>query len=727
MLEQSDATSGACELTASSHRDCSGDQVLKSGDTFLLVDRLGEIGCPIANEQGLYHAGTRYLSAWSLRINGERPMLLSSTMKLDNSLMIAQSTTPNMVLADGVTLPHGTLHLFRSLIVQGNNFYEHLKLTNYFNQPLRFPVEYHYTADYADIFEIRGLTRDRRGADIPEKINGQSVTLGYRGLDDRTRETRIEFENSVECVEADRCRLVIDLDVGQEFNIYATVSCDPASSPIDSADHVAADHAAAVQAVSSGIKRTEQERTKIVTSNEQFNAWIDRSVADLQMLTTQTTNGAYPYAGVPWFATPFGRDGIITALETLWAQPEIACGVLSFLAATQATEIDSASEAEPGKIIHEMRSGELAALGEIPFRQYYGTVDATPLFVMLAGEYYRRTGDRDFIASIWENIRQAVTWIDEYGDSDGDGFIEYQSHHDRGLVHQCWKDSNDSIFHADGSTAQGPIAVSEVQGYVYAAKRSAAELAILFGETDWATRLNKQAKELKKKFNQMFWVQSLGTFAIALDGKKKPCEVHNSNAGHLLFTGIAKTRYAESVSKSLTCKEGFNGWGIRTISDGQARFNPMSYHNGSVWPHDTAIGIAGMSRYDMQNYALPVAEGLFDASTFNDLHRLPELFCGFTRLHGHSPTLYPVACSPQAWAAGAVFMVLQAMMGLRFSPTRPQIVFENPLLPPYLHWIRIEHLRVANGSVDLVLRRHPRDVGLNVERKEGDVQLVVIG
>lgn len=727
MIEQSNATNDACELTASSHRDCSGDQVLKSGDTFLLVDRLGEIGCPTANEQGLYHAGTRYLSTWSLRVNGERPVLLSSTMKLDNSLMIAQSTTPDMVLEDGVTLPHGTLHLFRSLIVQGSSFYEHLKLTNYFDQPLRFPIEYHYNADYADIFEIRGLTRDRRGDNLPEKINGKSVTLGYRGLDDQTRETRIEFENGVEYVEADWCRMMVDLNVGQEVNIYATVSCDPATGPIDADDHVAADHAAAVQTFSDGIKRAEQQRTKIVTSNEQFNAWIDRSVADLQMLTTQTDDGAYPYAGVPWFATPFGRDGIITALETLWAQPEIARGVLSFLAATQATEIDSASEAEPGKIIHEMRSGELAALGEIPFRRYYGTVDATPLFVMLAGEYYRRTGDQDFITSIWENIRHAVAWIDEYGDSDGDGFVEYQSHHDRGLVHQCWKDSNDSIFHTDGSTAKGPIAVSEVQGYAYAAKRSAAELAILLGETDWANRLNKQADQLKHKFNEMFWVESLGTFAIALDGEKKPCEVHNSNAGHLLFTGIAEQQYAERVSKSLTCQAGFNGWGIRTISDGQARFNPMSYHNGSVWPHDTAIGIAGMSRYDMQHYALPVAEGLFDASTFNELHRLPELFCGFTRLHGHSPTLYPVACSPQAWATGAVFMVLQAMMGLRFSPTQPQIVFENPLLPAYLNWVRIDNLQVAGGSVDLVLRRHPRDVGLNVERKEGNVQLVVIG
>jgi glycogen debranching enzyme len=405
----------------------------------------------------------------------------------------------------------------------------------------------------------------------------------------------------------------------------------------------------------------------------------------------------------------------------------MARGVLGFLAATQAGDVDAAAEAEPGKIIHEMRDGEMAALGEVPFRRYYGTVDATPLFVILAGEYYRRTGDKAFISSIWENIHRAVAWIDDYGDVDGDGFVEYESHNQRGLVHQCWKDSNDSIFHADGTSAQGPIAVSEVQGYVYSAKLLAAELAMLFDETAWALQLRQQAEELKRKFNRSFWVESLGTFALALDGSKRPCSVRNSNAGHALFTGIAETEYAEQICQALTNEQAFNGWGIRTISEGQSRFNPMSYHNGSVWPHDTAICIAGMSRYGFQQYALPIAEGLFDASSFNELHRLPELFCGFQRLAGHSPTLYPVACSPQAWAAGGVFLVLQAMMGLKFSPEKPQIRFENPLLPAYLNWVRIENLQVANGSVDLVLRRHPRDVGLNVERKDGNVQLVVLG
>jgi glycogen debranching enzyme len=374
-----------------------------------------------------------------------------------------------------------------------------------------------------------------------------------------------------------------------------------------------------------------------------------------------------------------------------------------------------------------MRDGEMASLGEIPFRRYYGTVDATPLFVVLAGRYYQRTGDGEFIRSIWSNIRRAVHWMDEYGDSDGDGFIEYASHTKQGLVHQCWKDSNDSVFHADGRDARAPVAVSEVQGYAYEAKLLAADLADLFEEPSWADQLRNEAGQLKQRFNDVFWVDSIGTFALALDGDKQPCAVRNSNAGHLLFSGIVEQQYARPVADTLTNPRAFNGWGIRTISEGEARYNPMSYHNGSVWPHDTAIGVAGLCRYGFIDEAGEVLTGLFHASLFNELHRLPELFCGFDRLPGHGPTQYPVACSPQAWAAGSVFLVLQSILGLSFAPTRPQVRFDLPRLPTFLDWVRIQNLRIGNGSVDLALRRHPRDVGLNVERKEGDIQIVVVG
>ncbi|QDV13068.1 Amylo-alpha-1,6-glucosidase [Rosistilla oblonga] len=715
------------DVQAQTNRAPADIQVLKQGDTFAIFDRLGEVGTAGESEQGLYHLGTRFLSNWELLINQKRPLLLNSTMKEDNSSLVVQMTTPELPQS-GHVLPQGTLHVFRSMLLDSGGFYEHLQLKNYSRCPIELSIEYRFDADFRDIFEVRGERRAKRGDLLEPEINGSTVKLAYRGLDEQQRQVSLAFEGQIESIQRRRCVMHVRLDGGGETTLHAMAECRTEKpGHVKKPETPPRNHAEAVEGWTTRIRETESERTEIFTSNEEFNGWLNRSNADLDMLISDTIYGRYPYAGVPWFATPFGRDGIITAIETLWVRPKLSRGVLSFLAATQATEVDPNVEAEPGKIIHEMRDGEMATLGEVPFKRYYGTVDATPLFVVLAGQYFRRTGDREFIEFIWHNIRRAINWIDEYGDLDGDGFVEYQSHNDRGLTHQCWKDSNDSIFHSDGRDARGAIAVSEVQGYVYEAKLLAAELAEVMDDHSWAAELRKQAAELKVKFHDAFWVNSLGTYAIALDGDKKPCEVRNSNAGHLLYSGIVDETHAESVAATLIDPRTFNGWGIRTISDGEARFNPMSYHNGSIWPHDTAICAAGLARYGFRDACARVTAGLFDASLFNDLHRLPELFCGFDRMPGHAPTLYPVACSPQAWATGAVFLLLQSILGLEFSPTKPQIRFENPRLPDFLNWVRIQNLRVGDGVVDLAFHRHPRDVGMNVERKEGDVQIVVIG
>ncbi len=513
----------------------------------------------------------------------------------------------------------------------------------------------------------------------------------------------------------------LNLAPGETIRIESAIRCAE-----DRPTTVHTTHRDAVNQFDQQNHDRQSTRTSVVTSNERFNQWINRSLADLQMLICNTDTGEFPYAGVPWFATPFGRDAIITALETCWLQPQLSRDTLRFLANTQATECNTAAASEPGKIIHEMRDGEMAELGEIPFRRYYGTVDATPLFLILAGKYFRRTGDAEFIRSIWPNLLAALKWIDHWGDRDGDGFVEYKSHGDSGLVHQCWKDSNDSIFHADGSDPPGALAVCEVQGYVYQGKLLCAEMATMLGETELAIQLIQQADELKTKFNAAFWSPEINNFAIALDGNKRRCEVRSSNIGHLLYTDIIAPQYIDAVCDALTSQQAFNGWGIRTIFEGEARYNPMSYHNGSVWPHDTAIGVAGLAKQGQKLRAMPMVEGLYNASLFNEWHRLPELFCGFPRMLGHGPTLYPVACSPQAWAAGSVFLTLKAMLGLTFSPHKPQIRFDNPQLPHFIDWVAIRNLRLANGSVDLVLRRHPRDVGLTVERKEGDIDIVVM-
>src|SRR5262249_49244326 len=375
------------------------------------------------------------------------------------------------------------------------------------------------------------------------------------------------------------------------------------------------------------LARMEPSSCAIYTTNEQFNDWVNRSGADLRMMITATPFGMYPYAGVPWFSTVFGRDGILTALEYLWVDPTLARGVLGYLAANQAKDILPAQDAEPGKILHETRNSEMALLGEVPFHRYYGSVDSTPLFVMLAAAYFERTADLDFIRSIWPNIALALDWIDRHGDPDRDGFVEYHRRSPKGLVQQGWKDSQDSIFHSDGALADGPIALCEVQGYCYAAKLGAAGIAAALGEHTRAVGLRRAAENLRVRFEGAFWCEEISTYAIALDGEKRQCQVRSSNAGQCLYTGIASRERAERTAHTLFGSDGYSGWGIRTIATSEIRYNPMAYHNGSIWPHDNALIAMGLARYGFKDLAAKVLTGLLDASIFINLHRIPELFC----------------------------------------------------------------------------------------------------
>jgi glycogen debranching enzyme len=696
-------------------------EVLKQGETFAVFDRYGDIHPVLPSPQGLYHDGTRFLSRLELSVGEQRPLLLSATVKEDNALLTVDLTNPD-IMADGrPPVPRGVLHLCRTRFLWKGTCFERIRVHNYSLDDVPISLSFGLDADYADLFEARGRQRTHRGSRLTTTHSDDEIVLGYEGLDLVVRRTRVRCRPSPSRIDASGLMVETLIRPQADATWDLTISCETDRRPsrvLISYDRALADAEAALRADRS-------RDCHIYTSNEQFNDWLNRSVADLHMMISETPEGPYPYAGVPWFSTPFGRDGIITALEFLWVNPTVARGVLAYLASTQATEVRPEQDAEIGKILHESRRGEMAALGEIPFGRYYGSVDSTPLFVILAGAYYERSGDLPFVRELWPRIELALHWIDHYGDPTGKGFVSYDRQSSHGLVHQGWKDSHDAVFHADGTPAAGPIALCEVQAYVYHAKRKAADLARLVGDLHRAEELLAEAESLRERFEREFWCEEIASYALALDGKRRPCRVLASNAGHCLFGGIAEPERGLQVARSLLTDEFFSGWGIRTLATSERRYNPMSYHNGSVWPHDNALIAAGMAEYGYKEGVVKILAGLFDASLFLDLHRMPELFCGFPRRPGESPTLYPTACVPQAWASAAAFLLLQSCLGLQIDAPGRRLRFVNPVLPPFLERVEIRNLTIGEAGVDLILERRPEDVAVTAARRDGEVEISV--
>ena len=703
-------------LATSSPAD-ENDRVLKQGESFAIFDRHGDIKPVGLAEEGLYHRGTRFLSDLRLLIGDERPLLLGSTARLDNSRLAIDLTNPDMMM-DGSALRSGTVHISRTKVLWAASCHERIVLRNFGENVVVLPITLRFAADYVDLFEVRGMERPSRGSILEPRLEDGAIVLAYDGLDGVRRTSRVTLTPRPDVIGGHEARYSLELQPQRTNQIDVRISCEVGSAARSVGFDTATERA-------TGELRGRLDRSaRIRSSSESFDVWVHRSLADLVMMTSETSEGSYPYAGVPWFSTVFGRDGIITALQLLWVQPWLARGVLGHLAAAQATKDEPARDAQPGKILHEVRHGEMATLNEVPFGRYYGSHDATPLFVILAEAYHRQTADLDFIRSLWPNIEAALDWLDGPADPDHDGFIEYARRTPTGLAHQGWKDSNDSVFHADGRLAEGPIALCELQAYAFAARRGAATLANALGHVERASELAMQADKLRVRFEKEFWVEELGTFGIALDGDKRLCRVRTSNPGHCLFAGIVGPDRAGSVADELLSDAMFSGWGVRTVAAGQPRYNPMSYHDGSIWPHDNAIAALGLARAGFPDHAVRVMGGLFDASRHFDLARLPELFCGFSRRPGEGPTRYPVACAPQAWAAGSVFMLLQACMGLQVDATARSLTLSQARMPLFLDHLRIDNLAVGDVRLDLILERQEHGVGVNVLRKTGPVEVI---
>jgi glycogen debranching enzyme/glycosyltransferase involved in cell wall biosynthesis len=668
---------------------------LKDMDTFVVANAMGDI---IGKGDGLFRNDTRVLSNWRLML-AEKPLsLLSSDISQDDVFFGAHITNRPLPPLGQSAVPEGIIHIERNRFLWQERLYESVHLVNYGEEEVLAPISLHFGADFRDIFEVRGQKRPARGDVQEPAVHDDHVLLSYCSRDKILHQTAISFSQRPNNLTESSATFELVLPRKETVEIFIEVG--PSFEEIPTRKRF---RDAAAKARRSMRKRR-LGGGRIHAPDHIFDGWVQKSRSDLALLTTDLPTGPYPYAGIPWFSTPFGRDAVITAMQMLWFDPRVAQGVLRFLAQNQTDEHSSFRDAAPGKIMHETRKGEMSRMGEVPFGLYYGGVDTTPLFVILANEYADRTANMGFIEEIWPAVESAIDWIEHLGDSNGDGFLDYQSGEASGLRNQGWKDSEDSVFHADGRFPDGPIALSEVQGYKYGALTSMASLCARRGDDESAAYWRKRAEQVRADVEQHFWMEDKEFYGLAIDGHGELCRVRASNAGHLLFVGLPSDERGKKVAQQLVSSRFDSGWGIRTLANDEARYNPMSYHNGSVWPHDTAICAAGIARYGDRAAAARILGELFGAAVHFGM-RLPELYCGFQRIPGEIPVAYPVACLPQAWSSGAVFMTLQACLGIHIDAWRKEICITEPELPDGINRIVLRDIAVGDSSVSLVFQR----------------------
>jgi glycogen debranching enzyme len=696
---------------------------IKEGDTFLYSDTEGNLDDRKEFGLGLYHRDTRFLSHFLMNVSGRQPVLLSSSAER-SYMSHVDLTNPDIYDDHGaVAVPQQTLNVRRTRAIRGRLF-ERVRVKNYNPHRVRVTLQYSMAADFADVFEVRGTFREQRGHQQPPRVTEGGAEFGYEGLDGVTRQTMVHLAPAPDRMEVVGDRIEVDfvLDLAPHQTRLISITIDPVvggeSPPEEEFD-------SAVHWLRRSYEDWERECTAIYTDNELFNQLLTRGLRDLRALETEVDGSQILAAGIPWYVAAFGRDSLITAHQLLTVNSRPACDALRLLAKFQGTTDDPWRDEEPGKILHEIRHGELAAAGLIPFTRYYGSVDSTPWFVLLYAQYFRWTGDVAFARELLPNVRAALAWIDDYGDRDGDGFVEYQSRSSKGLMNQGWKDSHDAVVHSDGRPAEGPIALAEVQGYVYIAKERVADVFQALGDGETAAKLRREAEELKARFNEAFWMPDEEYFAMALDGDKRQVRTITSNPGHCLYCDIVDPEKAAPLARRLLQPDMFSGWGIRTMGKGAVAYNPMSYHNGSVWPHDNALIAAGLKRYGFVKATNRVATALFDTAIHADYMRLPELFCGFTRRTPNRPVAYPVACSPQAWAAGAPLLLLQAVLGISAKAHENTLTVNKPHLPSWLNQVELRNLRVGESTISLVFRREGEITAFSLLDRKGDVRVLM--
>jgi glycogen debranching enzyme len=717
-------------------------QKLKENEIFAVTNREGDIPADSTEGQGLYFSDTRFLSVYEVSCEGIGLQLLGSAGELNFMSSLQFGNLP-VVGKDGQrSVPARTISVRRNRFIE-NGLHERIGIRNFNPFPVAFSLQITIGSDFRDMFDVHDFVRPAaRGWESEPNVRDASVTLRYTGLDGVVRSTRVSFDRSPantrvqrlpdphpstapsdpheERVDVGMPRHLVHLDFPVELSprgtwsmtvhIVPTVGENGAPGPFPNMDD-------AFRRILAGYREWESDCTHIWTDNAVVNGFIRQSQQDLRLTMNHTPTGLLPVAGIPWFAVPFGRDSLITSLQTLALNPGIATGTLRFLAHHQGATLDPWRDEEPGKILHELRTGELATLREVPHTPYYATLDATPLFVYLTREVIRWTGDWSLADELRPNLERALEWIHDYGDRDGDGLLEYATRSPMGMRHHAWKDSWDSVQFPDGRQAEVPIAPIEVQAYAYAAELAMADFYRHWGDDLRARHLEERARAREVQFDRLFWLESEGFYAQALDASKEAVPAITSNPGHCLLMGIVPPHRAAAVTTRLMQEDMLSGWGIRTLSERFASFNPMSYHNGSVWPHDNSIIAAGLRRMGADNAALRVIEQVFDAAFRFPDRRLPELYCGFgrDRQYHSAPAAYPTACSPQAWAAGTPFLMLQAMAGLQ--PDLPNHrLYMRPALLNWLDELHFENLALG-----------PRRLSLHIWRDKGHIKSAVEG
>jgi len=695
--------------------------VLKHDESFLVADRRGDFPNLPTSEFGFYFGDTRFLRQLELRVYGQRPLTLNAGVSEDGLQASIDVTNPDVALAPEILLPGRSLRIARRLTLYDQQLYQVLAVENFANQPHELKLTLTFAADFVDVFEVRGHPRERRGTALDPEVTTDAVRLGYRGLDGVVRTTRIAFDPAPQHLGETNAEYDFSMAPGCSTEITIAVTAalapDPPSRTFGFAEAVSRRRTAA--------ERASRDAAEVRSNHDLFDTWIGRSRRDLHLLLTDTPEGFLPYAGIPWYVAPFGRDAIITALQTLPFEPEIAAGTLRFLGRHLGTTDDDFTDQAPGKVLHEWRRGEMAACREIPFIPYFGSVDATPLYVMLLAEYLKWTSDVDFVRALWPALERALHWLCATMDADPRGYLTYIRRSARGLANQGWKDSHDAVMHRSGDLAEPPIALAEVQGYLYAALRGAAAICEALGRPEVSLPLRERAWRLRERFESDFWMADENFYALALDRHGEPCRVVSSNPGHLLWTRLISEERAHLVAARLMADDMFTGWGVRTLASSERSYNPMSYHNGSVWPHDTTLAALGMRAYGMTAPFIRLATGVFEAVLQFEGMRLPELFCGFPRVAGYGPTRYPVACSPQAWATGVVFHLITGMLGLVPAASENQITLNRPQLPEWLGWIDVLGLRVRKSRLSLRVSKGHDGAAVELLGREGDAELVV--